>query len=234
MTMNPQEIDPKRSDDYRWLAWMYDSLADLVFGGEILRAQRALLTSNVACLSQSKCILWIGGGTGRVLNELLSLAPHAHVIYVEPSAQMLARAINNVDPRSTHRVRWVHRDHRWLWEPRAEADLERIDVMITAFFLDVLPEEECRALALHASPRVRSWLFADFIPQRRRWAQALIAFMYLCFTIVTRIKQRKMLDLLGVLRREGWRTRHPAQPVNTFARGLIQIDHLIYDPEVNV
>ena len=194
--MNYPEIDSQRPDHYRWLAWIYDSLADLIFGGEILRAQRTLLITHASDLIQSKCILWIGGGTGRVLNQLLSLAPHAQVIYLEPSARMLSRAIREVDACYTHRVRWVHRDHTWLWETRTEVDLEQIDVMITAFFLDVLPEQECRALARHASTRVRLWLFADFVPQRRRWAQTLIAFMYLCFTIATHIKQRKILDTL--------------------------------------
>jgi hypothetical protein len=79
------------------------------------------------------------------------------------------------------------------------------------------------------SLRAKWWLFADFVPQRRRWAKFFIKFMYLCFTLTTRIKQRDMLDLISILRAEGWHTAAQPQDESSFALGLIRIERLRAD-----
>ena len=227
--MRDSVINPDRPDSYRWLAWIYDQLARLVFGGAILRSQHALLASHASVLASSRRIVWIGGGTGRALNNLLVLAPHAQVIYIEPSARMMTQALRDVSQQHRHRVQWIHQDHLWLWGPQAETEAYEIDVLITAFFLDVLTEPDCRALARRMGLRAKWWLFADFVPQRRRWAKLFIKFMYLCFTLMTRIKQRDMLDLISILRAEGWHTAALPQDESSFALGLIRIERLRAD-----
>lgn len=230
------EIDPRRPDSYRWLARGYDLIARLVFGDAISRAQRALIEAHALELASSERVLWVGGGTGRLLSELLKRAPHAEVTYVEPSASMMRRAISSLTEPERARVRWIHQDHRWLFS--AQRDSPRgFDAMITAFFLDVLPESECRILAEWAHSHIKVWLFADFIPLPRRWARALIRFMYICFAFTTRIQQRRLLDLPALLRSEGWepylcraeadtRAIPQAHDTRRFARGIISIERL--------
>ena len=219
-------IDASRPDTYRWLTWIYDRLAHLVFQGAILQSQRELLAAHDSVLGSCQHVVWLGGGTGRLLNDLLISAPYAQVTYIEASASMMSRATREVEPQHQHRVRWIHQDHRWLWGEQAQAQLPAIDILITAFFLDVLPEDDCRELAQWAQLKVKRWLFADFIPQKRFWARKLIELMYVCFTITTRIEQREMLDLIGILSQEGWEHLNPFHTRVRFARGLIHIDSL--------
>ena len=225
--MNRSVINPGQPDTYRWLALMYDRLAHLVFGGAILRSQEILLSANASHLFRAQCVIWIGGGSGRVLNQLLTFAPQAQVIYIEPSKRMLIRAMRDVSVEHEHRVRWIHQDHTWLWTPQADFETQSVDVLITAFFLDVLTEYECRSLVRHMSPKVTCWLFADFVPQRYYLAKMFIKFMYLCFFVTTGIKQRDLLDLVAILREEGW-SPSVSDPPLKFARGLIRIDRFIY------
>ena len=130
-------IDPARPDTYRWLAWIYDRLAHLVFQGAIVQSLYELLVANASVLGTSQHVVWVGGGTGRLLNELLTRAPLARVSYIEPSASMMIKAIKMVDPQHQHRMCWIHQDHRWLWGEQAQTQLKSIDIFITAFFHDV-------------------------------------------------------------------------------------------------
>ncbi|MBC7448349.1 MAG: SAM-dependent methyltransferase, partial [Hymenobacteraceae bacterium] len=72
------------------MAPFYDVLAGGVFGGALRRAQ--VWTISQGLPGEARRILFIGGGTGAVLPAVLAHAPAAHVLYVEASVAMLARA----------------------------------------------------------------------------------------------------------------------------------------------
>lgn len=230
--LKAQVLDRRSRDRYRSLSWCYDLLAKSVFGDAISRSQERLLELHSAELTACERAIWVGGGTGRLLKRLLTLAPRAEVIYVEPSASMMSKAMRSLTAVERQRVRWVHDEHRWLYHHLDQS--ETFDVLITAFFLDVLFERDCRELARWAHGRVACWLFADFVPQSSFWGRALIGFMYRCFAVTTRIDQRHMLDLPSLISSEGWRPLRSARVASAsdddvvasarFARGLISVE----------
>ncbi len=78
------------SGDFDRVAWCYDALAKLAFGGRLQRAQGAALQAGLP--PGAPRVLVLGGGAGWVLTEILRLRPGARVLYLEASVQMLARA----------------------------------------------------------------------------------------------------------------------------------------------
>ena len=195
-----------------------------MFGGAIERAQYALLKRSASQLKSCAHIVWIGGGTGRVINKLCALAPHASITYLEPSTQMMRRAQTCLKPQYAPRVRWVLAEHSWLFTaPKEELPIS-IDAVFTAFMLDVLPRAELRSLIAWATERVTLWLFVDFVPQRSLAARALIRFMYLCFALTTQIKQRRLLDCRRALAEARWVEFDPKSLPLSFAFRLIEAE----------
>jgi hypothetical protein len=92
--------------------------------------------------------------------------------------------------------------------------------LMSFFFMDVLREEDCRAMIKWASKQgVSGWYFADFIPQKKWYYRSFISLMYLCFALTTRISQRSLLDLKKLYLEEGWEVKGPS----TFqANGLVE------------
>ena len=215
---------PQQRDHYRRLAPYYDTLGRVVFGGAIERAQYALLKRSASQLKSCAHIVWIGGGTGRVINTLCALAPHAIITYLEPSTQMMRRAQTLLKPQYTPRVRWVLAEHSWLFTASREELPTSIDAIFTAFFLDVLPRAELSLLVAWATDHVRLWLLVDFVPQRGLAARALIGFMYLCFALTTQIKQRRLLNHQRALAEAGWGGVDPNSLPLNFASRLIEAE----------
>ena len=156
-------------DDYRWLAPFYEHIAQLVFDQELRLAHFDLMESGCGLLEQTKLIVWLGGGTGIGINELLKAAPRARLIYIEPSRHMLQRAQIKVKPKFKKRVEWVLDTHLWLYQPTQSlrwAD-QPVDVLITAFMLDVLRQETLIELIRWSNKHVNTWFYADFVPQKK-------------------------------------------------------------------
>ncbi|MEL6133253.1 MAG: hypothetical protein AAFR59_07810, partial [Bacteroidota bacterium] len=72
---------------YDWIARGYDQLAKWVYGDLLLAAQREA----IAQLGEGAHVLWIGGGTGRVIPALLE-QKIASLTFVDASQKMLDRA----------------------------------------------------------------------------------------------------------------------------------------------
>jgi SAM-dependent methyltransferase len=193
------------------LAPLYDHLARWVFGGAILRAQRSQLQT----LEESKNLLFIGGGSGEVLAELLRSSPELKVTYIDASSAMIARAQARLSPPELQRVTWVHATHEILLEPSHTQ--QRYDGVLTYFFLDCLRPDELLTLIDALEPRIRRWSLVDFVPQTRWWARHLITFMYLCSALTTDLPNRRLSPVPDWLKERGWR----ATRESSFARGLI-------------
>jgi hypothetical protein len=136
---------------------------------------------------------------------------------------MLSRAKRRLDDRDQHRVTWVNDTHHWLYTPDAPLPLtsDQTEIVFTAFFFDVLPEGEYRALLRWSLERSHAILWIDFIPHQSWWGDALIRFMYACFWLTTKIEQRRLLDHKQLFEEEGW-SRSKASGISSFASGLIE------------
>ncbi len=183
---------PQSPTGFDRVAWCYDALAGLVFGASLKRAQRAVLASLPAGAPH---VLILGGGTGWVLLEVLARRPHAKVLYLEASPQMLARArarLAREKPEATAQVTFRHGTQAAL------APTETFDAIITFFVLDCIASDEiAEALArLRAALRPAApWLLADFRPARRGWRRVLLWLMYAFFRLTTGLRARELPDL---------------------------------------
>lgn len=200
--------------NYDRLAWCYDALAGLVFGPALRRAQRAALVAGLP--PGAPRVLVLGGGTGWVLDEIWRLRPGAQVLYLEASAQMLARARQR--PRPAGPAAQVEFRHGTEQELRPD---EQFDALVTFFVLDCFPAALLpAALArLDAARQAHApWLLADFRRPRRWWQHALLGLMYRFFRLTTGLRARTLPDLLAALAARGLRAR----PVGLFFGGAVE------------
>ena len=209
-------------DHYRLLAPLYDYLARAVFGQAIDQAQRIHLLKHRERLIHMDRVFWLGGGTGRIINEVIDACPQATIYYIEPSQAMRQRAMSRIGEDRKDRVIWIEHTHRWLYHhaPSLNRDTKR-EVILTFFVLDVLVEDVYRELLDWMKQRGSLVLFSDFVPQPRLIGRVFIAFMYRCFWLTTRIEQRKILDHAVLFDSMGWSILE-GETVQSFARGLIQ------------
>ena len=192
-----RRVSSAKLDAYRFLAPYYEWLVHLIFRDELHKAHQDILCYGQSELLKAKQIIWIGGGTGYCLHDILERAPQAKLIYIEPSWAMMKRAQAQVDSKLNDRVEWVLAPYTWLFEtPQVHRwSHESIDVILTFFFLDVLPKTDCNLLMNWAQKQgVTAWFFADFIPQQKWYKIIFICFMYQCFALTTKIEQRHLLN----------------------------------------
>jgi ubiquinone/menaquinone biosynthesis C-methylase UbiE len=183
------------------VAPVYDSLARLVFGRRLLRAQHATLAAGLP--AGAPRVLFIGGGTGQVLPELLRLRPMAQVLFLDASEQMLQRAqalVRAQLPGSVHRIAFRHGDETSL---RAN---EQFDAVVAFFLFDLFTDAELQGLVdrlhRHTYQHTR-WLVSDFAPPRRWWQRVLHGLMYWFFRLTSGITGRRLPDIPGALARAG-------------------------------
>ena len=179
------------SADFGPVAWFYDALAGLIFGGALRRAQRATLAAGLPP-GPAPRILVLGGGAGWVLSEIWRQRPQAQVVYLEVSAAMLAR--------TRARLRRYPAPFGAAVELRqgTEASLrpgEQFDAIVTFFVLDCFAADALPgALArLHAARHPgAAWLVTDFRPAQRGWRRGLLGLMYWFFGLTVGLRVRRM------------------------------------------
>lgn len=205
---------PRHSFDF--MARYFDALAGLVFGRRLARAQWEAARHGLA--AGAPRVLFIGGGTGRVLPGLLRQELAGQVLYLEASAAMLRRAeqhLQQTAPELRARVEFRH---------GTEADLapaEQFDAVLAFFLFDLFPPRQLAALLArlqaHTHARTR-WVVADFAPPRRGWQRGLQWLMYRFFGLTAGVPGRRLPDIAGALRGRGLRPRWQ----RAWADGLVE------------
>ncbi|KAA9332439.1 methyltransferase domain-containing protein [Hymenobacter busanensis] len=183
--------------DFDFVAAFYDPLARLVFGRTLVRAQQAALRHGLP--PGAPRVLFIGGGTGRVLPDVLAFQGAAQVTYVEASAEMLRRAQDmfaQIAPGAAAQVTFIH---------GTEADLPpdaQFDAVAAFFLFDLFTEAELAALLDHLQRHAHAgtrWLVADFAPARRFWQHGLQWLMYRFFRRASGVTGRQLPDIAAAL-----------------------------------
>jgi tRNA (cmo5U34)-methyltransferase len=190
MPLSPVPASPPDAD-FGPVAWFYDALAGLVFGGALRRAQRATLAAGLPA-GPAPRVLVLGGGAGWVLGEIWRQRPQAQVLYLEVSAAMLARTRARLrhNPPPTGATLELRQG--------TEASLlpdEKFDVLITFFVLDCFTEAALPgALAQLYAARHPStpWLVTDFRPAQWGWRRWLLQAMYLFFGLTVGLRARQL------------------------------------------
>ena len=175
------------------VASFYDRLARLIYGDALEQAQAALLPY----LPPQGRVLLIGGGSGWLLEQLVSTGRQLDIVYIDAAPAMLRLA----ERRYTH----LQRPHacRVTFRLGTEQALqlqEQFEVVITPFLLDLFPPKRLQrlmdTLAAALAPH-GSWLFADFWPLQQPpplWQRLLIRSMYAFFGFVSGVKASRLPD----------------------------------------
>ncbi len=180
-------------NDFNRVAWIYDTLAQVVFGGQ-LDTMRKTSLKNVLPSSR---VLIVGGGTGACLE---AIPASCSVDFVEKSPAMITRA--------THRerncaVNFICEDFlNW----QAEGNY---DAIVTPFFLDAFaPNSLERVLAKIASLIGDDGLLCvtDFRHTRRLRHRFLLWVMHAFFRLIARLESGKLLDLHSAVLEKGWQS----------------------------
>jgi ubiquinone/menaquinone biosynthesis C-methylase UbiE len=142
------------------IAPVYDALAWPLGPGAIGAIQRDLLDRVPEC----DTALVVGGGTGRIMVDLLRRARVGRVVFVEPSAAMISRARERAE-----RAGLGERVELRCRGLESVAPGETFGLVVTPFVLDLFaPATFGRAMDTLAGAVAPggSWLFADFVLDR--------------------------------------------------------------------
>lgn len=183
--------------NFDWIAPLYDAFAFVVFGRRLQRAQVIFLNQ----IPIGSVVLIVGGGTGRLLQRVLTGCHPKHVLYLEASARMVARASKRIiRAEDTGSVTFRVGDERSL-------TTEQFDVILTPFVLDVFNEE---TLQTQFIPRLQAalkpgglWLVTDFVNTPTAWQRALLWTMIRFFRLTTGMQAQQLADWQQLLAEAG-------------------------------
>lgn len=200
-------------NSYDAVAPFYDLLSRLVYGKKLLHAQQYFLKE----IPDGSRVLFLGGGTGKVLPQLLQI-PGISVDYVEPSAAMLHRAMKRLSGQTKQSVQFIPSDHTQL-----PANVQ-YDAVLTFFVLDMFTELKAAEFTdiVNASLKPGAlWLLADFFPPRNILYRALLKVMYLFFHFTTGIQTWQLPDYDKVLNRHGFHCNAEKKFMEGFIRSCV-------------
>jgi len=210
-----------RHTNYDPVADYYDGLSRIVFGNSIIRSRQFLIQS----IFPSSRILIVGGGTGRILEEITSIhAQGLNITYVEKSVRMMS--ISKKRNLGKH-------DVTFICQPIEDAKLEgRFDVVITAYLFDnFLPASHdliFRTIDQYLTNNA-VWLFADFTLRKEKLIfKLLLKLMYGFFGTVCQLETRSLSDAAPYFKQ--YKFTEKAQAV--FYRGFIMA--VVYQKHVNL
>lgn len=181
----------------RAVSW-YDALAGLVFGTSIRGLERSLLDE----LEGKQSLVWIGGGTGKILPEIIWKYPELSIDYIEISSEMSARAKQRLDLGKHCKVRF--------WDSFEEYSQvsSNGDTLLLSCVMDIFDQEELQ-LSLSKWTSNRPMVLAvDFIiPEKgpgRLLANLLVPLMYRFFRITIGLPAHPLPDWRLALRQCGY------------------------------
>lgn len=174
------------------LSPFYDPLSFIFFGRSLWRSQAYFLPR----LERSKNVLIIGGGTGRILEELLRLDTASKYYYLDLSKKMIKRAEERIKKRFPDKTACL---------TFHEGDISKLpadnsfDVVITPYVLDCVAEDELLAEMREIDARLErggKWLFTDFQyserPLTETISKALVKILYLFFRICCSVTNKSL------------------------------------------
>ncbi|WP_404304753.1 class I SAM-dependent methyltransferase [Neorhodopirellula lusitana] len=214
MTNAIREQTRERSQrGYNRISFCYRTLEQLVFGTQLQQARVALIDA----LPSWDRMLILGDGDGRLLEAILKhrssrtdtpchVKTPCLVTSVDQSERMLMRQRQRIEALNlADHVQWIHADALAFLPDR-----HAFDVIVMPFFLDCFDATELeRALPqwIDGLKRDGTLYYVDFvIPAdgwKRRRAQILSAAMHFFFRITTGLKNRKLIDMVPNLQRNG-------------------------------
>ncbi|AZQ62789.1 methyltransferase [Flammeovirga pectinis] len=141
-----------KKDRFDGIAFIYDALAYLVFGKSITSIQSIHFDK----ISKGKRILFIGGGTGKLLPEIDKKLQPSEIVYIEMSPKMMELSKQQT---VTNPITYITDSYE------VAKNYGQFDLIITNFFLDVLKEKALKEFILSTPSLLHQkglWLVSDF------------------------------------------------------------------------
>ena len=184
--------------NFNGVAPAYDALTFAVFRRRLQRAQVVFLDQ----IPPDSSVLMVGGGTGWLLEQVLTRCRPKQVIYLDTSAQMVARAsrriIQNAVPGSI--------DFR-VNDESVLSPNDQFDVILAPFILDLFSAQTLQNQLiprLHNALKINGfWLVTDFVQPRSWWQRILLWAMIHFFRFTAGIEARQLADWQRLLREAG-------------------------------
>lgn len=203
-------------NNYDRVAWFYDFLGSVVFQGALMRSQQSL----VGFIQAPARVLIVGGGTGRILEEIAKLhAGGLTITYVEISEKMLAKA---------QKQNYGQNQVSFLLMPVDYFNTEaQFDVILTPFLFDNFSQERAQKIFRILDKVLISkgiWLFADFRTEENKvtnWRKWLLKTMYAFFNIFLQIEAESLPDTAILFKRTGYRQIFQKFHFNRFIHSLV-------------
>jgi len=200
--------------NFNFIAPVYDSLAFLVYGNNLIRAKKIFL-QEIPARAQ---ILLMGGGTGNILNDLIEKNPEVHVDFVEPSTAMIRIAEKNLKEKFRSRVNFISGNH--LAIPSGV----QYDAVTSFFVVDCFPQEDAIEFTTAITSSLKSnglWLFADFFDTGKFHHRAMLWFMYRFFRTVAGIPASQLPDYAAIFRAVKFSVKEEKKFLNGLIRSLM-------------
>jgi len=180
---------------FDFLAPFYDAGARLLFGTSLLSSQ----TYFIPQLGKVKSALIVGGGTGKILTELLKHDTAESYCYLDISEKMIEKSkkrVLKIFPKKIHQIAFECGSYEKI---NAGASF---DLILTPYILDCLGETEIKEVmtALHKKLSGKGkWLMVDFNIPVNPGLMPLIStivtrFLYIPFNIICGLGLRQLPD----------------------------------------
>ncbi len=192
---------------YNGLARWYDNLQSFVFGDKLISIQSEML----AWVSPGDKVLFVGGGTGKVLSDLLEKKPIS-IDFLELSENMLSIA-----QARTNEPNYIHADV-------LEYEGKEYDCVLLFFVLDVFNKEDlnraCERILKILKPGGLV-LYADFQSPQTIYHKVLLWMMIRFFKVTTDIGSTALLNHSLALRNTGFYTVEKMSRQDGFIAGEV-------------
>jgi ubiquinone/menaquinone biosynthesis C-methylase UbiE len=184
--------------NYNNAAWFYDRLSRVVYGKALINAQVYLLQF----MQPNSNVLIVGGGTGRLLEEITSICPSGlHITYVEVSDKMMA--LSRARDVAGNQVTYINKAIE-------NVDvLPDYDVIITPFLFDNFTPQKLQEVFARLHPLLKPnglWLNADFQLTGQWWQNVLLKSMLLFFKVLCGVESSKLPDFEKQFELNGYKT----------------------------
>ncbi|MHB1278335.1 MAG: class I SAM-dependent methyltransferase [Bacteroidia bacterium] len=204
----------KKDNNYTLLAPAYDLLGSILYFGALRRSQLHFL----ADIPKGSRILFIGGGTGFLLNPLFARCDPKDVWYVEKSGAMIRKSKKAVSHRYRQRTLFLHGTQEDI--PKEET----FDVVLSFFFFDQFQFMTLGKIFLELNTHLKPgglWLWADFIPPQTWWQKILMHIMLKFFSLTTRLGAKQVYDVPAIFRKRGLKLEKEAWYYRGFIRTVL-------------
>ncbi|OHX68346.1 class I SAM-dependent methyltransferase [Flammeovirga pacifica] len=183
-----------RKNQFDYIAKIYDKLAYLVFGNKITYIQQRTFYR----LPKEKKVLIIGGGTGKIIPYIEEQLQPNSLTFLDYSSTMIQLAQQVPYKGDIH---YINDSYTSLFKQK-----ETYDIIITNFFLDVLPSKALDTFVNDVNKLLNDngyWVVSDFRidphPRKKLLHTSLHQLMVLFFKITANLENTQLPNYIQVI-----------------------------------